>query len=118
MSQLTPPFKGKASLTISELCRSIALESSLSKVHTTILRKRLHDFRMTQNLIPLNRLNFILGKSTLMAVQKMKLTINCCWEDKEPMYVCFIDFRQAFDSIIRNSFLQKPGTISIFYFFS
>ena len=114
LSSLTPIHK-KSDKPIPKNYRGIAVSSILCKLFCLVLYNRL-DVLVNQNSsIPPNQIGFKKGSRTSEHVLVFKsLTdkyINPA--GKSYLYVCFIDFSTAFDTVWRNALLYKLTQIGI-----
>ena len=82
--------------------RGISLSSSLSKLFTTLLQKRLQKFVDDNNLLTDYQAGFRPDHHTVDHLYTLKTLINkYVYKDKKPIYAVFIDFSKAFDSVWR-----------------
>lgn len=77
--------------------RLIALMSHASKILISILNERLKPFLQWQ--IPPEQAGFVKGRGTREQILNLKLIIEKAREVNKPLYICFIDYRKAFDSL-------------------
>ena len=88
--------------------RGISITSCLGKVFTSILQKRLSDFLETHNLLSSNQGGFRKNYRTVDHVFILKTIINkYLFKCKKKLYVCFVDFKKAFDSVWRSAMFLK-----------
>ena len=88
--------------------RGISVTSCLGKLFTSLLQKRLGDFLESRNLISHNQGGFRGGYRTTDHIYILKTLINKYLnKHKQKMYVCFVDFKKAFDSVDRRALLTK-----------
>jgi hypothetical protein len=86
------------------------LEKSISvyaveSLFTSLLQKRLTDYLEINKLISFNQGGFRSGYRTTDHIFILKTLINKYLHKlKSKLYVCFVDFKKAFDSIDRNAF--------------
>ena len=88
--------------------RGIAIGSSLGKVFSLILLKRLETLIETFHPISPNQVGFKKGHRTSDHVFVLNTIVNKMVKvDKKKLYVAFIDFRKAYDKINRDLLLLK-----------
>ena len=88
--------------------RGISVTSCLGKLFTSLLQKRLTDYLEINKLISFNQGGFRSGYRTTDHIFILKTLINKYLHKlKSKLYVCFVDFKKAFDSIDRNALFQK-----------
>ena len=88
--------------------RGISVTSCLGKLFTSLLQKRLGDYLETNNLLSPNQGGFREGYRTTDHIYILKTLINkYVYNRKTNLYVCFVDFKKAFDCINRNALLHK-----------
>lgn len=86
----------------------ISVTSCLGKLFTSLLQKRLTDYLEINKLISFNQGGFRSGYRTTDHIFILKTLINKYLHKlKSKLYVCFVDFKKAFDSIDRNALFQK-----------
>jgi hypothetical protein len=113
-SYLLPIYKGKGPLSVPDSYRGVALLSCALKCYTYILNRRILSWAEGLNLLPHQQHGFRSGRSTGSAIEEL----NSCIHDalsspKTPLYVAFIDFRKAFDSIDRSLLLRKLSDMGL-----
>ena len=98
-----------------ELCsnyRPISLTSLLSKVYISILNKRLTEYVEHLNIIPEEQAAFRQSYSTIDHVFSLYTIISKQFSCNRKLYVAFIDYKKAFDSIRREALyvvLERNG---------
>jgi hypothetical protein len=101
-------YKGKGPLSSPDSSRGIALQSCILKTYTYMLDQRLYSFSECNNLLPEEQHGFRKGRSTETAISYLNGVIQGeLSSPKQPLYVSFVDFKKAFDSINRTILLQK-----------
>ena len=86
----------------------ISLSSSLSKLFTTLLQKRLQKFVDDNNLLNDYQAGFRPDHRTVDHIYTLKTLINkYVYKDKKPIHAAFVDFSKAFDSVWRQGLLRK-----------
>ena len=88
--------------------RGIAVSSCLSKLFSYVLLNRLQVHVGSHNLIAANQIGFSKGKRTSDHIFVLKRLIDdSIKRNKGRLFVAFIDFQKAYDSINRNLLIQK-----------
>ena len=89
--------------------RGIAVSSSLCKLFCLVLYNRLNIFADNNNIIPSNQIGFKKGSRTSDHILVLKSLIDKYINrgSKSYLYICFIDFSAAFDTVWRNALLYK-----------
>jgi len=100
-SIIVPIFK-KDDANVPDNYRPISLTSILSKVFTHILATRLTEWAERNNLIAEEQAGFRRGYRTQDNIFTLFGSIQKYINRRKTLYVCFIDFRKAFDSVDRN----------------
>ena len=108
------PLHKKGSIHDPDNYRAISIGSNLGKLFSSILLRRLLDFRKRHCPDTDNQLGFREGAQTVDHL----FTLNTCIEkyvkkQRGRLYACFIDYRKAFDSICRDALLYKLTTLRI-----
>ena len=88
--------------------RGICVSSCLGKLFTSLLQKRLSLFLEDNNLVSSNQGGFKSGYRTSDHIFILKTLINkYLYGKNKNLYVCFVDLRKAFDSVVRKALLTK-----------
>ena len=106
------PLHKKGSYNNADNFRGISLTSVFSKVFIGILNERLKVWSDTHNIITEEQAGFRKGYSTIDNAFILQTLIQKYLTKKRKLYVAFIDFRKAFDSVDRCimwQILQKNG---------
>lgn len=96
LSTLIPIHK-KGSKTKHDNYRLIALIPHASKIMLHIINERLKTYLSWQ--IPEEQTGFVKGKGTREQILNVRQLIEKAREYNVPLYLCFIDYKKAFDSI-------------------
>jgi retron-type reverse transcriptase len=114
LSSLTVIHK-KGDKSIPKNYRGIAVSSNLCKLFCLVLYNRLNVFTDNNNVIPPNQIGFRKGARTSDHILVLKSLIDKYINraGKSYLYVCFIDFSAAFDTVWRNALLYKLIHIGI-----
>lgn len=126
------PLHKKGSVRDCNNYRTIALISHASKILLHIINARLRSFLDWQ--IPQEQAGFVKGRGTREQILNIRLIIEKCYEFNIPIFMCFVDYRKAFDcvdweelwkvlaetgvpihlvSLIRNLYETGYGTVTI-----
>ena len=95
---ITVPKKGDSSHCSNN--RGITLRSTASKLFQIIILQRLHDG--LENLLRENQCGFRRNRSCVDQIYSLRCIIHNCIDYNIPLYINFVDFKAAFDSINRN----------------
>ena len=105
---ITAIYKNKGSRSEPENYRGISLLSCLGKFFTAILYNRLLKFAIDNKILSPAKLGFMPGNRTSDAhVIIHNLVRKQCHNNGGRIYSCFIDFSKAFDTIPRDTLLNK-----------
>ena len=109
-----PLYKGSGSVHDTNNFRGISLLSNVAKCFTRILNSRLICFLDKNKIIRDEQAGFRKGYCTTDNVFILDTLISQRLKRKgNKLYVCFIDFRKAYDSVPRNALLFKLHQIGI-----
>ena len=86
--------------------RGICIMNSLLKLLCTILNDRLTEFSQQNNLISKEQIGFQKNCRTSDHIFTLKSIVNKYVADTK-LYVCFVDFKKAFDSVWHNGLFRK-----------
>ena len=92
--------------------RGISLSSCMGKVFTSILSKRIASWAENNHILCDEQFGFRTGRRTSDAVYILHSLIQSQILKKKQLYCCFIDFKQAFDTIPHSQLwlrLQQTG---------
>ena len=106
------PLHKKGDINNPDNYRGIALTSILSKVYTNILNRRLTKWAEKEDKIMEEQAGFRRGYSTIDHIFTLYSIVQKYLLRNTKLYVAFIDFRKAFDSVNRNllwNVLRKQG---------
>ncbi len=105
---ITAIYKNKGSRADAENYRGISLLSCLGKFFTGVLYNRLLKFSTENKILSHPQLGFVPGNRTSDAHLIIhNLVRKQCHNNGKWLYSCFIDFSKAFDTIPRDTLLQK-----------
>ena len=103
---IKPIFKGWCFNDPSDY-RGIALSSCFWKKFSKILSNRLDKFLIENDIICNEQIGFKKGCRTSDHILTLKCLIDKAFKVSKCLYVCFIDFKKAFDSVNRDALLYK-----------
>ena len=102
------PVHEKDTLDDPDNYRGIAIRSCLSKLHSIILLNRLTEEANKTQLISVSQTGFQKAKRTTDHIFVLQILIDKIVKHEKPkLFVAFIDFRKAYDSINRNDLYLK-----------
>lgn len=107
LGSIKPIFKNKGDPKDPNNYRPITLLSSFGKLFTTIINNRLHNFAEKYNIISDSQAGFRKNFSTSDNLFILKSLIDILQSKKKKFYCCFIDFKQAFDTVWRAGLWYK-----------
>ncbi|XP_053380261.1 uncharacterized protein LOC128548803 [Mercenaria mercenaria] len=93
--------------------RGITLVSSISKMFTSILNKRMSDWSRENNIISDSQFGFKKGLSTTDAIFCLHSVISHMLNNGKRFYSTFIDMRKCFDSVYRNALWFKMSKLGV-----
>jgi len=96
---IKPIYKNKGDATLPENYRPITLLSCLGKVFTAVLNNRLNIYAERNHIIHDTQAGFRKNYSTIDNIFILNSLIDLMKKDKKKLFCCFIDFKQAFDSV-------------------
>ena len=104
---IIPIYKGKGDTDQCDNYRGITLLSCVGKAFTSILNKRLTTFIEDNHILLANQAGFRKKHSTLDHCCVLKSLIHLFFNNKQRLYVAFIDYQKAFDCVWRNGLWNK-----------
>ena len=87
--------------------RGISISSCLGKLFTSVINNRITEFVYTNHLIKFNQIGFRKGYRTADHVFVMKTLIDNYLNKGKKLYLCFVDFAKAYDSVWRKGLFYK-----------
>ena len=103
---IKPIFKGGCFNNPSNY-RGIALSSCLGKFFSRVLYNRLEKYLDSNKIICPEQIGFKKGCRTSDHILTLKTIIDKAFKSSKKLYVCFIDFKKAFDTINREALFVK-----------
>ena len=104
---IKPIYKNKGDPKNAENYRPITLLSCFGKLFTSIINNRLNDFAESHGTINWNQAGFRKNFSTTDNLFVLKSLIDIMKYQHKKLYCCFVDFKQAFDTVWRAGLWQK-----------
>ena len=98
---IKPIYKNKGDPQQPENYRPISLLSCLGKLFTCIINNRLKTYSENEDLINETQAGFRKNFSTADNIFILKSLIDLAQSKKKKLYCCFVDFKQAFDTVWR-----------------
>jgi len=97
--------------------RGITITSSVGKLLNSILSTRLQGFLRKYNLLSISQIGFEKNSSTADHILTLRTIIDKYTQNSQKLYACFVDFKQAFDTVWHTGLLSKLKTMGIQGFF-
>ncbi len=109
---ITPIHKG-GDLTDPGNYRGIAVGSLLAKLYASMLNDRLMEWTERHGLRARGQAGFRKDHRTTDQVFVLRTLIERTRADKKPLYVCYVDFKKAYDTIPRDLLWEKLQRIGV-----
>ena len=93
--------------------RGISLVSNLAKLFTSIINSRLIKWSENNDIITDAQFGFRPGSSTVDAIYSLLTLVQKALFKKKRLYCCFVDYKQAFDSVTRLNLWLKLSRVGI-----
>ena len=87
--------------------RGITINSCLGKFFTLLLNSRLVKFLESSKVIKQNQIGFRKSYRTADHIFVLKTILDSLYQNQKKLYVCFVDFKKAYDSIWRTGLFYK-----------
>ena len=87
--------------------RGITITSCLSKIFNSLINQRLTKYLEINNIMNPEQIGFKKGARTSDHIFVLKCLINSAKAAGKPLYVCFVDFRKAFDTVWQKGLFFK-----------
>lgn len=113
---ITNIFK-KGSFHCPQNYRGITITSSVGKLFNSILNFRLQKYLLKNELISPCQIGFEKGSSTADHIFTLKTAIDKYTANSGKLYACFVDYKQAFDSVWNTALFAKLSSININNYF-
>ena len=109
---IKPIFK-KGDPTLPQNYRPITLLSCLGKLFTSVINNRLNKYADKYNVIEEVQAGFRQNHSTADNIFVLKSLVDIAKANKLKLFSCFIDFKQAFDTVWRSGLWHKLNQYNI-----
>ena len=106
-NSLIPIFKNKGDLIDQGNYRDITLVSTLGKIFTKMINDRLERFPNTNDISKDNQAGFRKGHSTIDQIFVLQSLIDICISKNDKIYVAWVDYSKAFDTVWRKGLWYK-----------
>ena len=93
--------------------RCITIMCCVAKIYSSILNKRLQNYLENNNILVEEQNGFRTGRSCIDHIFVMCTVLRNRKLLGKDTFICFIDFRKAFDSVNRNLLLYKLSKIGV-----
>jgi hypothetical protein len=101
-------YKGKGDPTDPSSWRGISIKSVPGKLMSALVASRLYTYLNRTSIIPPEQHGFVAGRSTLTALKVLFAAIRGRLAvPRRPLYIVFVDFKAAFDTVSREAILGK-----------
>ena len=107
------PIYKKGDTNLQSNYRGITIASTLGKLFTKLLNQRLHGYQADNHIIKSNQIGFTPHRRTSDHIFVLKTIVDTFKINKRPLFACFVDFKNAFDTIWRNGLLYKLYKIQV-----
>lgn len=106
-------YKKKGDPSLPTNYRGITLNSCLSKLFTSVLQNRLVKFLEENNILNDEQFGFRSNLRTTDNLFIFKQILHKYFSNKQKLYVSFIDYEKAFDSVWHNGLFNKMQNLGI-----
>ena len=116
---VVPVFKGKGSTEDPDNYRGISLLTTYYKIYASLLEQRLYEFCDIMNVRAYTQVGFRKhhGATTALFTLRHAIHASCSPSrqggHQKPLFVCFVDYKKAFDSVIRSLIWQRLREIGV-----
>ena len=107
IGNIKPIYKNKGDPKQPENYRPITLVSCFGKLFTSVINSRLTKYAESHDLITSSQAGFRKHYSTIDNLFIVKSLIDIVRSSKKKLYCCFVDFKQAFDTVWREGLGQN-----------
>lgn len=104
---IKPIYKNKGNPKSPENYRPITILSCLGKLFTSIINNRLNTYIDKHNILESCQAGFRKNHATIDNLFVIKSLIDIAKTSRKKLFCCFIDFKQAFDTVWRNGLWEK-----------
>ncbi len=103
-TSLIVPLPKKGDLSQLTNYRGISLMSHSAKIYNRILLNRIRG--PIDAILRPNQAGFRRGRACIDQIHVLRVLLAAAYEKQLPLFICFVDFRKAFDSIIREKMFK------------
>ena len=94
--------------------RGLSLQCCMYKIYSKIMNIRLNSYLNDNNILSESQNGFRSKRSTIEHVFTLTEGVECYYKKhKQPVYVCFVDFSKAFDSVNRSILMKRLQEIGV-----
>ena len=112
-SNLQPGKAPGGDATVPGNYRGIAVSTVLAKLYASSLTRRLAEWTERHHLRAVGQAGFRAAHNTADQMLVMRTLIESARAAREPLYVCFVDFRKAYDSVPRDLLWRKLQSLGV-----
>ena len=112
LCRITPIHKG-GDATVPGNYRGIAVSTVLAKLYASLLTRRLAEWTERHHLRAVGQAGFRAAHNTADQMLVMRTLIESARAAREPLFVCFVDFRKAYDSVPRDLLWRKLQSLGV-----
>ena len=102
LGTIKPIFKNKGDPKEPENYRPTTILSCFGKLFTSVINNRLNAYAESYDVIDDCQAGFCKNYSTTDNMFIIKSLLDIAWASKKKLHCCFIDFKQAFDTVCRD----------------
>ena len=110
---LVVPIHKKGDTSDPKNYRGISLISCMCKLFTSVLNSRLLSWSEDNDIITDAQFGFRPNHSTVDAIFALNTIVNKYLKKKSRLYCCFVDYKQAFDSVDRAKLWHKIANLGL-----
>ena len=104
---MTTPLHKSEKIDDPENYREVTINSCLSKLFTLLLNNRLTNYINKEDALKFNQIGLRKGFQTANYVLTLKTLIDKYLNRNQKLFICFVDFRKAYDSIWHKYLFHK-----------
>jgi hypothetical protein len=93
--------------------RGITISSCVSKLFNSVLNSRLQNFLENRNIINREQIGFHKNHRTTDHMFILKSLMDAYKAKRKPLYLCFVDFQKAFDTVWHSGLLFKLASLEV-----
>lgn len=112
LCRITPIHKG-GDATVPGNYRGIAVSTVLAKLYASLLTRRLSEWTERHHLRAVGQAGFRAAHNTADHMLILRTLIESSRAARKPLFVCFVDFRKAYDSVPRDLLWRKLQSLGV-----